>query len=199
MNAATEQFKLRIQDNGPAELATLFEDNRERLKRMVSGRLDSRLCGRIDASDVVQNTFVKACHELDDYVNESDFSPSIWLRVLNKRSLAETHRHEQAKRRMPDANVNCVSQSVFDAFSQSIDSPSELAARAELYANVSELLDGLPDTDRDVIFIHHIEQRTIEETAAELGISVEGTMKRYVRAIRKLQSRAKAELNKVLS
>ena len=195
MNLTTAEFKSRIEANGPAELATLFGESREQLKRMISYRLDTRLRGRIDASDVVQNTFLKACDELDAYMKQSEFSPTVWLRVLNKRSLAETHRLERAKRRMPDVNINVLSPSIFDSISDSRDSPSEFVATAELYEQVTKLFAGLSETDREVIVIHHIEQQTIEETAAELCISVGSAMKRYVRAIRKLKSLAQEQLS----
>jgi RNA polymerase sigma-70 factor (ECF subfamily) len=39
-------------------LAALFTTFRERLKRMVRLRLDRRLSGRVDASDVVQEAYL---------------------------------------------------------------------------------------------------------------------------------------------
>lgn len=197
MNSKSNEFRRRVAANGSAELAKLFDENRERLKRMVSYRLDSRLRGRVDASDIVQNTFLKAYNELDDYVQSSAFSPTVWLRVLNKRSLAEVHRVERAKRRMPSEQVRGISPSLFDAISESMESPSEFLAKAELYQQLTDLFSDLSETDREIIVIHHIEQQSIQETAAELGITQDTAAKRYIRAIRKLKSLARRELSQV--
>lgn len=197
MSSKSDEFKRRVAANGSTELARLFDENRERLKRMVSYRLDSRLRGRVDASDIVQNTFLKASSELDSYLQSSDFSPTVWLRVLNKRSLAETHRVERAKRRMPSEQIRGMSPSLFDAISESMESPSEFLARAELYQQLTELFDDLSETDREIIVIHHIEQQSIQETATELGITPGSAAKRYIRAIRKLKTLARRELSQV--
>lgn len=194
MKSESDTFRSRVKKCGPAELARLFDENRERLKRMVVYRLDSRLRGRVDASDVVQNTFLKASAELDDYLKSPQFAPSVWLRVLNKRSLAETHRTERAKRRMPDEKVQGLSPSLFEALSTSMESPSQFVEKAELYHQLTQLFADLPATDREIIVIHHIEQQSLEETATELGISTASAAKRYIRAIRKLKALAKQEL-----
>ena len=43
-----------------AALRSLLERHRERLRRMVALRLDSRLSARLDASDVVQEALIEA-------------------------------------------------------------------------------------------------------------------------------------------
>ena len=45
---------------GPQELGGLFDRDRDRLRRMVHLRLDRRLKGRVDASDVLQEAYVEA-------------------------------------------------------------------------------------------------------------------------------------------
>ena len=42
-------------------------EHRDRLKRMVRLRLDPRLHGRIDASDVLQEALLEASSRLDEY------------------------------------------------------------------------------------------------------------------------------------
>ena len=46
-------------------LAALFEQHRERLRRMVELRLDQRLRARLDASDVVQEAFLDVARDLE--------------------------------------------------------------------------------------------------------------------------------------
>jgi RNA polymerase sigma-70 factor (ECF subfamily) len=46
-------------------LAERVDRNRDRLRRMVELRLDARLRARLDASDVLQETFLDVAHDLD--------------------------------------------------------------------------------------------------------------------------------------
>jgi DNA-directed RNA polymerase specialized sigma24 family protein len=48
----------RLRGGDRQALATLFEQHRERLRLMVTLRLDPRLRARLDASDVVQEAFL---------------------------------------------------------------------------------------------------------------------------------------------
>lgn len=50
----------RLKAGDPQALAEAFTGFRPRLRRMVSLRLDRRLQGRIDPSDVLQDAFVDA-------------------------------------------------------------------------------------------------------------------------------------------
>jgi RNA polymerase sigma-70 factor (ECF subfamily) len=43
--------------------------HRQALRRAVQFRLDRRLAARVDASDVVQDTFLEASRRLPDYLN----------------------------------------------------------------------------------------------------------------------------------
>ena len=53
---------------GNEPLGDLLETHRDRLRRMVRLRLDRRLQGRIDASDVIQDAFAEASMRYDEYV-----------------------------------------------------------------------------------------------------------------------------------
>jgi hypothetical protein len=71
--------KLRAGDR--QALATLFEQYRDRLRRMVERRLDARLRARLDASDVVQEAFLDVARDLDAYLADPKLPPLIWLRL----------------------------------------------------------------------------------------------------------------------
>ncbi len=47
--------------------AVLFEHYRERLRRTIRLRLDRRLSGRVDSSDVLQEAYLEASRRLADY------------------------------------------------------------------------------------------------------------------------------------
>ena len=62
--------------------------HRDRLRRMVALRLDERLKGRIDPSDVIQEAFLEATERRADHTREAEpMSPFLWLRFLTLQRL----------------------------------------------------------------------------------------------------------------
>lgn len=60
---------------------------------MIGLRLDRRLQGIIDPSDVIQETFLVASKRLEEYVADPRLPPFLWLRFLTGQRLHELHEH----------------------------------------------------------------------------------------------------------
>src|ERR1700677_18905 len=73
-------------------LAVLFDKHRDRLRRMVELRIDSRLRARLDASDVLQEAFLDVSHDLDAYLADPKLPPLLWLRLHVGGSLTTLNR-----------------------------------------------------------------------------------------------------------
>jgi RNA polymerase sigma-70 factor (ECF subfamily) len=58
----------------------VLEAHRDYLRRLIGLRLDARLRARIDASDVVQETFLEAVRRLPDYLARQPMPFHLWLR-----------------------------------------------------------------------------------------------------------------------
>src|SRR4051794_38369752 len=81
---------------------TLLTEHQERLRRMVAFRLDSRLQGRVDASDVVQDAYLEAAALREHYFHNAALPLFLWLRGIVGNKLLEIHRHHLGTR-MRDA------------------------------------------------------------------------------------------------
>src|SRR5437764_15071581 len=78
----------------------LLARHRGRLLHMVAVRMDPRLRGRFDPSDVVQEALASAAQKLSDYLRRRPLPFYPWLRQLACEQLIELHRrHIQAQRR----------------------------------------------------------------------------------------------------
>jgi len=82
----------RLKRGDRSALGTLWDYYRPRLKKMIKLRLDGRLAARVDASDVVQETFVDAQKQLPAYLKDPRVAFYVWLRGLAEQRLAKTHR-----------------------------------------------------------------------------------------------------------
>jgi len=84
MSGSNDVEKLIARAAGGDELAAseLFSKYRDRLRKMVQLRLDRRLYGRVDASDVVQVATFEAARRLSEYVESRPVSFFLWLRQV---------------------------------------------------------------------------------------------------------------------
>src|SRR5579864_4095136 len=71
----------------------LLTRHADRLRRMVAFRLDQRLQGRIDPSDVIQETHLEAWTHLADYLRDPSVPFFLWLRGIAGNKIWELHRH----------------------------------------------------------------------------------------------------------
>ena len=177
-------------------MTELFDSHRERLRRMVRLRLDRRLQGRVDPSDVLQDAFVDLVERLPEYASRSGLPFFLWLRLVVGERLLRVHRHHlgaalrDANReislyqgRMPQAS----SASLADQLLGRITSASQAAARIELQHLLQEALNGMEPIDREVIALRHFEDLSNDEVATALGLSKAAASKRYVRAMVRLK------------
>lgn len=177
-------------------LGERLEDYRERLERIVSFRLDSRLRGRIDSADVVQEAFLEATHRIDGYLAEPSMPFFLWVRYLTVQKLLELHRrHLGTKARDAGREVSLFSGPLPQATSAVLaaqllgrqSSPSQAAMRAERKLQLEEALNAMDRIDCEVLALRHFEQLDNRETAKILGISESAASNRYVRALRRLK------------
>ena len=174
----------------------LLAGHHNRLWRMVAVRIDPRLQGRLDPSDVLQEAYLEASRQLGDFLRKEDVPFILWPRGLVRSRLARLHRHHLGTRRRdagrevsldrepaPDASSAVLAACLIGA----AERPSEEAVRAELRERLQAVLERLSPEDREVVSLRHFEQLSTEETAAVLGISAAAAGKRYVRALTRLR------------
>jgi RNA polymerase sigma-70 factor, ECF subfamily len=193
----TEHLVERLREGDRQALTDLFQHHRDRLRRMVELRMDARLHSRVDASDVLQDSFLDAATYLDTYLRGSDLPPFLWLRCVVSQRLAIYHRrHCGTKMRDVGQEVSLYRNPLPQASSAALasmlmgrlTSPSNAAMRAEQVLKVQEALNALDPLDREVIALRQFEELSRAETAQVLGINEEAGAKRYIRALRRLKA-----------
>jgi RNA polymerase sigma-70 factor (ECF subfamily) len=176
----------------PAAWRALVDRHHPRLRRMVALRLDPRLRGRVDPSDVLQEAYLDAARGLPDFLREPPLPFFLWLRQLAGTRLAKAHRHHlgtlrRDARREFGAVPGASSVALADRLVGPGTRPSEAAARAELRARLLDALDRLDPLDREVLTLRHFEHLTNGEAAQALGLTDGAASKRYVRALERLR------------
>jgi len=192
----TDPLLARAAAGDGAAWGELVTAHQERLVRMVAFRMDSRLRGRIDAADVVQEAFVQASAHREVYFREPTMPLFLWLRGIVSNKLLELHRHHlgthmrDAKRELPleaPEKSNETSVALCAHLTGGLTRPSVVAVRGEVTTRLMEALDGMDPTDREVLAMRHFEQLTNAEAAQAIGIEERAAAKRYLRALERLK------------
>jgi RNA polymerase sigma-70 factor (ECF subfamily) len=173
----------------------LLTRHRERLRRLVAFRMDQRLQGRIDPSDVIQEVCLEAAAALAEYLRRPAMPFFLWLRGITGNKLLELHRHHlgtqmrDARREVSlrGASPEATSAALAARLLGQATRPSEAAIRAEAKARLQEALNGMDPLDREVLALRHFEQLSPAETAQVLGITKKAAGMRYLRALKRLK------------
>src|SRR6516225_4314153 len=177
-------------------LTELFSRYRKRLKQMVRLRLNRRLQGRLDDSDILQEACLEAARRLPEYLHDKPLPFFLWLRHLTGQKLVDAHRrHLGAKLRDAAQEVSLHRGAMPAASSASLaaqllgrlTSPSQAAVKAETRLRVQEVLNRMDPLDREVLALRHFEQLNNGEVAATLGINESTASSRYLRALKRLK------------
>jgi RNA polymerase sigma-70 factor (ECF subfamily) len=163
---------------------------------MVNFRLDRRLCGRVDADDVLQEAYLDAAQRINHYLSKPSMSFFVWLRQIVLQTMIDLHRqHLGAQMRDAAREVSlhrggypqATSISLAAHLLGNLTSPSQAAMREEVSRQLEKALEAMSTIDREVLALRHFEELTNGEVAEVLGIQQKAASIRYVRAIARLK------------
>jgi RNA polymerase sigma-70 factor (ECF subfamily) len=174
----------------------LFAKYRDRLRRMIRLRMDRRMQGRLDASDVLQDAYLEFSRSLPDYAADPTMPFYLWLRTLTGRKLHALHRkHLGAEMRDAGREV-CLhrvsapetnSGSLAELLMGRMTSPSQVIMREELQLKIQAALDRMDEIDREVLALRHFEHLSNAETARVLSVTEKAASIRFVRALKRFK------------
>jgi RNA polymerase sigma-70 factor (ECF subfamily) len=155
----------------------------KRHNQMLYRAARSILKNEAEAEDAVQEAYLQAYRAMGDF--RGDAKLSTWLvRITVNEAITRLHKH--ARRAEIIRLEGDDSQDQHSSEDSMNDSPPELPERAALRAETRRLLeakiDQLPDAFRTVFVLRAVEEMTVEETAAVLGIPEATVRTRFFRA-----------------
>ncbi len=168
----------RAANGDETALPQLFSRYRKRLKQMVRLRLNRLLQGRVDDSDIVQETYLEAAKRLPDYLTNQPLPFFLWLRHITGEKIIDVHRrHVGAKMRNAGQEISlhrgpmpaASSASLAAQLMGRLTSPSQAAIKAETRLRVQEVLNGMEPLGREILTLRHFEQLSNVEVAETQG------------------------------
>jgi RNA polymerase sigma-70 factor (ECF subfamily) len=192
MSETPKSWLVEARSGSPEGLGRALEACRRYLLEIAQQELDPKLQAKGSASDVVQETFLAAQRDFNQFDGESETELRAWLRQLLLHYIykfARRYRTTQKRvlsREFPLDGVEQAKELV-----AATATPSTQAMAQEQAEGVQQALDRLPADYRQVIVWRHQDHCSFEEIARRLGRSVTAVHKLWARAIERLQQEVK--------
>jgi RNA polymerase sigma-70 factor (ECF subfamily) len=172
----------------------LLELYRNYLAVIARVEIGRRLQGKVDDSDLIQDTFLEAHRHFGQFRGTTEAELAAWLRQILAGRLGKLVRHYFGTRRRDlrleqelVLGMNQSSQALDGGLIDRGSSPSQLAARREQAVLLADALQRLPEAYRDVIILTHLEGRPFPEVARRMGRSVDSVKNLWARALGRLR------------
>lgn len=187
----TDRLLDRVIQGDQRAVNELLASHRKYLRRVVELRMDPRMQGRVDPSDVVQETQLVASRRIDDFLARRPTSFRLWIRRKALEQLAKVRRyHVDAEKRSLKRDAHLSDKSSLLLATQLLEPrPSQIAQRNEALEQVRLAVSQLAEQDQEIILLRHIEGLTNGEVAELLDIDHKTASKRYGRALRRVREK----------
>jgi RNA polymerase sigma-70 factor (ECF subfamily) len=194
MAADPEALLALARAGDPVALGELLEQHQSYLALLARLQIGRRLQGKVDAADLVQDTFLEA-HRNFALFRGTDTAEFVgWLRQILAANLAMVVRRYLGTRRR-DVRLERELAVDLDESSRALDrglmapssSPSSRAARREQGVMLATALERLPETYREVIILRHLEGHSFPDVARRMGRSLDSVKNLWARALGQLR------------
>jgi RNA polymerase sigma-70 factor (ECF subfamily) len=190
-SADFSRWLAQARGGSPEALGRVLEESRQYLLLIANEELPVDLRAKMGASDLVQETFLRAQAHLGQFRGKTCEELFVWLRRILLNYLANCARHyrETAKRQLNReyALTDTPLGQLMGVLASAEESPSAQLAAQEEADEVDRALAQLPEHYRQVIYWRNRDDLPFEEIGRQLGRSEEAARKLWVRAIEQLQ------------
>jgi RNA polymerase sigma-70 factor (ECF subfamily) len=178
----------------PAKREELFNACRTYLNLLARNQLEPWMQGKVDASDIVQQTLLEAYRDFNKFQGASEGEWVAWLRCILERNATDFIRHyrgtakRDVKREVALSHPADGSSILSAAEPAARDAtPSQEFIRRDDELRIAAALEHLSPDHRQVIELRNLQRLPFEEVAERMGRTRPAAQMLWMRAIKKLQ------------
>ncbi len=170
----------------------LFAVCRNYVSIAARAEMASWLKSKVDASDLVQQTFLEAHRGLANFRGTTEGEWLCWLKQILVHNAADfVRRYHGVEKRSAGREVSLASSEESGRNAPQLSdggpSPSQLVMQKELQLQVADAVARLPEDYQEVVILRNLQQLPFDEVAERMGRSRPAVQMLWMRAIRKLQ------------
>jgi RNA polymerase sigma-70 factor (ECF subfamily) len=188
-SADTLGLLTRADAGDPAAPGELLARHRPSLVAFVATHLAPAVRARVDPSDVAQEALAEMARRFPDFLARRPMPFHVWVRRTAYEQVLKARRTHRAARRDVGRESPGLDPAATLAWSLAATGPTgaDAAAANELAGRVAAVVHGLPEADREVLLLRHVDGLTHAEAALVLDLDPAAARQRYGRALFRLQ------------
>jgi RNA polymerase sigma-70 factor (ECF subfamily) len=173
-------------------LDDLLASYRNYLRLLAATSLDPDVRSKADASDVVQETLLKAHQNFPKFRGTTEQEWLTWVRQILLNNLADLHRRfslkgrKVSRERSLEASMDRSSLMLRNLVAASGPSPSQGAEQREMSVVLADTLAELEPEDREVVILRNIQELDWNEIAKRTGRSPDAARMLWTRALQRV-------------
>jgi RNA polymerase sigma-70 factor, ECF subfamily len=199
-DASPERLLLLAQTGEPLFLGRLLELYRGYLSLLARIQIGRRLQGKVDAADLVQDTFLDAHKSWKRFRGTTERELLSWLRRILAARIADllrrylgSQRRDVRLERELTAELDQSSQDLDGGLLAKQDSPSKQVVQREEGVLLADALALLPEDYREVLILRHLEGLTFPQVGQRMERTLDSVKKLWTRALDRLRGSLKGE------
>ena len=189
-----EQLLAQARTGDLLRLGELLELYRGYLSLLARVQIGRRLQGKVDAADLVQETFLEAHQNWERFRGTTEAQLLAWLRRILATRIADLMRRYLGSQRR-DVRLECELADELERSSQDLDAgllakqdtPSQQVSQREQGVLLADTLALLPEDYRELLILRHLEGCTFPEVAERMQRSLDAVKSLWVRALDRLR------------
>ena len=184
-DAVLSELLRRARAGDRAALGELLENFRGHLRFLAQDLLDDRAAGRLDASDLVQQTCLSVHKQIGEFQGQDPAQFAAWLQQIHERNIRnavrdQLHTRKRAidrEERLADRDVHAVGQS----------SPSQRVVRNEESVRLAKAIAQLSPDEQEALRRRFLEGQSLAEVAREMNLTKDALVWLMKRAMKNVK------------
>ena len=171
-------------------LGKLLDVHRDYLRGLAVQQLAPKLKGRLDGSDIVQQTCLSVHKQIGEFIGTEPAEFVAWLRQIHERNIRNAARNQlQVQKRAVDREE---AREQHEVAGQET-TPSQIVMRDEEASQLRTAMQHLPDDEREAVRLRYFENWTLPQIGEHLGLTPDAVVWLMKRSMKHLKQHLKNE------